>query len=366
MAAALNSRLARFRQELVACLPERWRNRIGSKAAPYILKIGESGSRAVLWRDGRRLHEVELDSLAADTTLAALLNAREYPLVLELPAAWVLRRKMSLPVAARENLKQVIGFEIDRITPFQADQVLFDYRELAERGSESDLLGVEVALVPRKRVQPWLDGLRQAHIQLDRMTGGADGEAFNLLPPELRARPDFGRMALKALPALVLVLLLAAVLLLPLWQAQKVVAGLQREEQGLRHQAGQVLKLRERLQQQLAELEKIRDHWQSVPPPLEVLQVLTRLLPDDTYLQQLDIKGKRLVVRGLSGQASSLIGLLERFPAFDEPHFLSPVTQQRGKELFQLEAQIRTPFPRDTLNEKPAPAGKTNGAGSDG
>jgi len=79
-------------------------------------------------------------------------------------------------------------------------------------------------------------------------------------------------------------------------------------------------------------------------------------LPDDTYLQQLEIKGKRMVIRGLSGQASALIGLLEQSPLFQGPRFLSPVTRQRDKELFHLEAVIGIPSSPGEVKQESAPA----------
>jgi len=329
--------ISRFRQQLLDCLPQNWRNRIGAESAPYVLQVHADGGSATLLRDGRRLHLVKLDALPLDSTLVALLKQHRYPLVLELPSEWVLMRRLTLPAAAKENLQQVIGFEIDRITPFQADQVYFDHEWDTERRSGSDQVDIKVWLVPRNRVQPWLDALRKAGLPVDRMVPPRASVSLNLLPAELRARPDLRQLAFKVVPALVLVLLLAAVLVLPLWQAREVVIGLQQEEGRLREQAGSVMELRQELARKLEQLAKIRDYWKSVPPPLEVLQVLTHLLPDDTYLQQLDIRGDKLTIRGLSGQASALIGLLESSPAFVDPHFLSPVTQQRGKELFHIE-----------------------------
>lgn len=356
MAPGFSSLVSGFRQQLLACLPESWRNRIGGKTAPYELKLHEDGTSATLFRDGSPLHEVGLDSLSADTTLASLLKPHKYPLVLELPGDWVLERRLALPAAARENLRQVIGFELDRVTPFQEDQVYFDYEVDSARPLEGDLLGINMVLVLRSRVQPWLDGLNRAGIPVDRIVPEKGSASLNLLPPEHRAGPNMKQAAMKAVPAVILVLLLAAVLLLPLWQAREVVLDLQKQEQDLRKQAGGVIKLREKLNHKLEGMEKIRDYWREAVPPLEVLQVLTRLLPDDTYLQQLDIRGNKLTMRGLSGQASALIGLLEESAVFEDPHFLSPVTQQRGKELFHLGATIRTPFPYEMVTAPGAKA----------
>ena len=356
MARGFRISIARLRQQLLDCLPQGWRNRIGAKSTPYLLRVDPGGDSATLVRDGHRLHEVKRDTLPLDSTLSTLLKPHRYPLVLELPAEWVLERELVLPAAAMENLQQVIGFELDRITPFQADQVYFDQEPVAGASSEGGQLRIRVVLVPRNRVLPWLEALQKAGLPIDRMVPPQAPPSLNLLPRELRAGPDVGRLALAVAPAAGLVLLLVAVLAVPLWQARETVVDLQQEESRLRRQAGGVIKLREALARKMEELGKIREYWKSVPPPLEVLQVLTQLLPDDTYLQQLDIRGDKLTIRGLSGQASALIGLLEASPVFVDPHFLSPVTQQRGKELFHLGATIRPRFPY----EEPNAIGKEN------
>ncbi len=333
---------ARLSERFTACLPARWRARAARARAPYRLVIDEAGEQAVLERDGRRLHETDLERLPGDAALQGLLRPHRHPLVLTLPAGMVLRRRLMLPRAARENLRQVVAYELDRITPFKADQLCFDVREAGEAESD-ELLPVEVALVPRKRVQPWLDALSRARIPLDRMAP-ADAPDFDLLPPEQRARPDPRRLALAAAPWLVVAVLAGVALWLPLHQAGRQLETLRTEEAALRRQATKVLDLRQALDGELADLELAREHWQSVPPPLEVLALLTRLLPDDTWLQQLEVKGTRLTIRGLSNQASALIGLLEKSPAFEEPRFISPVTRQRGRELFHLQATIHLPL----------------------
>ena len=40
-----------------------------------------------------------------------------------IPESSTLTRNLSLPAAAEDNLRQVLGFEMDRQTPFKADQV---------------------------------------------------------------------------------------------------------------------------------------------------------------------------------------------------------------------------------------------------
>lgn len=360
--------LRAWRQQLLACLPAAIAERITSRVNPFILELGTDSAR--LYRDGRQLGEIHLGGAVIDPSVAALLKPHEHPLSILLPSDWVLNRTVALPAAAQENLRQVIGFELDRFTPFSAAQVYFDY-QLNTRDGDADMLSVDVALAPRKRVDGWLEALRSAGIAVDTLSAAGLWDDANLLPPELRPRLNLKRLAQRMLPVTLVIVLLGAAMALPLWQKREIAIAMQSREAALRGKAQEVIKLRENVDKEIKSLEKIRDQWQAFPPVLDVLQVLTKLLPDDTSLQRMEVKGNTLTINGTSSSASSLIGLLQESPAFDAPHFLSPVTQQRGKEVFNLSARINMPFPRDlteaaaaTEEEKTAePAAPAKAAG---
>lgn len=355
------AQLRSWRQQLLACLPAAVAERVSAGVTPYILEVGNEHAR--LYRDSRQLGEILLDSTVVDPSVAALLKPHEHPLCVLLPADWVLNRSVALPAAAQENLRQVIGFELDRFTPFSAAQVYFDYH-INARGGGAEMLSVEVALVPRKRMDGWLDALRSAGVAVDTLSASSLWDGANLLPPELRPRVNLKRLAQRMLPAALVLVLLAAAMALPLWQKREIAISLQSREAALRGKADEVVKLREKVDEEIKSLEKIRDQWQAFPPVLDVLQVVTNLLKDDTSLQRMEVKGNELIINGTSSSASSLIGLLQNSPAFDAPHFLSPVTQQRGKEVFNLSARVNMPFPRDLEEAVPATAEEEKTAGS--
>ena len=336
-----------WRSAMFDCLPASIRRRLQSRITPFRLELGAQWARLV--RNGQQLAKVGLEENGLDPATRTLLAAHEYPLVLVLPGTWVLERHLSLPIAAAENLRKVLEYELDRLTPFSAEQVYLDFRKegLSEEGGT---IGVRLVLVPRQRVDDWLDLLRAAGIPVDGIQVDGFWEGINLLPPEQRPRPSVKRILWRSLPAVLVVALVIASLALPLWQKRKITMELQAREAMLRNKADKVLMLRQRLESKTRDVLHVREQWQSAPPVLDILSLLTNLLPDHTYLQQMNIKGNELTIRGLSGQASSLIALLENSPAFEEPRFLSPVTQQRGKELFHLSARIRQPFPREALD----------------
>ena len=86
------------------------------------------------------------------------------------------------------------------------------------------------------------------------------------------------------------------------------------------------------------------------PGVVETLDALTRLVPNDTWLQQLRINGDEVRLTGFSAAASSLIGLIEQSERFTEARFRSSVTRDaRNKaERFTISAKIVAPIVPET------------------
>jgi general secretion pathway protein L len=78
------------------------------------------------------------------------------------------------------------------------------------------------------------------------------------------------------------------------------------------------------------------------PVLVQVLNELTRLLPDGTWLHQLELNGKEMIMQGESPASSAIIGLIEASPLFRNVTYRSPVTQNRvtGAERFNLAAEV--------------------------
>ena len=73
-----------------------------------------------------------------------------------------------------------------------------------------------------------------------------------------------------------------------------------------------------------------------------ILAELTRVIPDQAYVEQLDVRDGELNLRGLATTPSDLIALLEQSALFRKPQFRSPVTQDArlGLARFQLSAEV--------------------------
>src|SRR3546814_19674360 len=118
-------------------------------------------------RSRRPPRSTRTDTLCPYTTLfrslvAALrgVDREDLRLALLLPSATVLRRPLALPLAARDNLLQVVAFEMDRQTPFTAAQVYYTVRELATPAPPGRF-NVELVAVPRGTPDPQIG---RAHV----------------------------------------------------------------------------------------------------------------------------------------------------------------------------------------------------------
>jgi general secretion pathway protein L len=282
-----------------------------------------------------------LHGLLADAALGT-------PRWLLLPAASGLRRSLPLPAAARERLRDVLAFEIERQTPFAAADVHYDGRVLDVR--EDGQLLAELVVVPRARLDAalarlgplagWLEGVDLVD---------ADGRPLgvNLLPPAQRlARANPWRLwnlVLTLLALLALALGLAQIL----ENRQTAADQLQREVAQRSEQARAVSLQRQRLVDAVEGNAYLQERRNARPSVVELADELARRLPDGTYLEKLAIDGEQLTLIGLSNQAAALVGRLEgasqwRAPALSGP--LQPDPRTRG-DRFTLVAQLNEAQP---------------------
>ena len=134
----------------------------------------------------------------------------------------------------------------------------------------------------------------------------------------------------------------AALVYLPIHQAEVTADEVQREAAAARKNAEAVAHQKEQLAKASEAARFLIARKQAAPSVSEVLSELTRVLPDNTYLVQLDIRDGEIQFAGLSGATSELFPLIDRSPVLAEPKFRSAVTldQVGGRERFEVGAKI--------------------------
>lgn len=335
------------------CLPLRARQMLARRDRRLIVAPGLASARLLLVSGlnpgdaGEELGTLDLagiDPLPAPATGSA--KALPHRTVLRLPAEAVLTRRVSFPPQVREKLGQVVRLELDRLSPFSVDQVVYDYVALpASKGDTR--IRAELALCRRDRVDDWIKRLRQAGSPIDQITWEGAWASANLLPPEDRSSRRQRLVTVpRALIALILVLGVA-ILATPLWQKAQILKALDAQVVRARSQAVAVDEVRKELEQARQGSTVVLQHKSDQPRVTNLLRELTDRIPDDTWVQSLEYQNREVQVRGESSQATALIGLLEEAPGIEGVSFRSPVTQvaRTGKERFNLAFSFRPEAP---------------------
>jgi general secretion pathway protein L len=270
-------------------------------------------------------------------------------LVYLIPSQRVLRRPITLPLAAEENLRQVLTFEMDRQTPFRADQVYFDHR-IIRRDIVSKQLYVDVAIVPRQVADAELAALAPTGLAPD-VLDAADGDVgrlgFNLLPPEARAsRPNVWLRIDLALALAVLGLLVLA-MVQSLKNREAALEALRAETQQMSREAKAVALSRTELTDAIAGANFLVEKKKSRPPVVDILLDVTRRLPDDTWLQRFSVNADQVQLQGQAREASALIATLQPSPVLKSPALQGAITPdaRTGKEQFLIAATAQVPKP---------------------
>ena len=277
--------------------------------------------------------------------------------VIALPSDRVLRKALTLPLATEENLRQVLEFQIEEYTPFPLAQVHFGHR-VAGRDFGRGQLTVEFAATPRNTADEAVNRLNdwgcvvRAVVAEDMLAAGA---LVNLLPAAQGKPPSIIKQGLNPwLAGLVMLLAIAAIAVPLSIKREAIVQMLPWLEKG-KAAAETTEALRRDLEARVQEHNYLLEKRRALPPVIVALEELTRILPDDTWVQQIDIKGKELQIQGETASSVKLIGLFEQSGRFYDPSFRSPLTkgQTAGSERYQLAMQMR-PIPPNGVVVIPA------------
>jgi general secretion pathway protein L len=313
--------------------------------ATVIAPVGPIGHgiEAVAVGQRRNGKETPLGHFALGPAGVAELPRAGRPIVLRLGQADVLGKTVSLPLAAERELEQVLSFEMDRETPFRADELYWSHGVTAvDRPNER--LSVRLRLVPKASLAPLLSALGQIGIVPERLeiADGPDaGACLPLFVENGGARRAAGRLVVQAAAACCAALAIATVVA-PFLRQSTALAALDRQVASGRAAAAEAAGLRREIDQLSRQADLIESERGKVGQPLEILAAVTRVLPDDSYLTELELLQRKLTLSGRSVAAARLIGAFAANGEFRNPAFAAPVTRIEAlrQEIFTIVAEV--------------------------
>ena len=347
-----------WRGQLRECVPAgigRWLSRLN--VVP--LAVPEGGGYSLYRFDGARWQRVASVSGNSPETLAkalgdALRRAGAARFAVSLPPGQFLAKNISLPQAAEENLRNALRYELDRHTPFKADDVGFDCCVVG-RDDRNREINVNLVIAPKATISLAVAGVAGTGLLVTAVRPGFPDRAtlpIDLLPHDDNAEGNLLRLG-RWVPWVLLVLLGLTALVLPIYQKRAQVIELQPQVNMAAQQAQAADILHQQLDRAQAEYNFVLQKRYAAPTALQLLGEVTRILPDDTWLQSFELrttsKGREIQLQGETGVAGKMIELFEQSPLLTGASFKSPVTQAPGSQASRFHLGI-------DVKEVPLPA----------
>lgn len=277
----------------------------------------------------RRGRETNLGRFPTNDEGLALATAavRRPPrrVVLHLGPGVLLERPVELPLAAERELDRVIGFEMDRLTPFAAPDAVWQ-AEVMRRDPTQRRLLVRLSLVPRRLVAPCLDLLTRAGLAPAWLEATAPDGTPRCLALSGHAHQRLaGRFTAAA--AIAATVLAVTAMATPFVTQSLARSATETAVTALGPRVARVEALRRQQIEGVAETDALTVERARIGNALQVLAALTDIMPDDTWLSDLSLHQGKLGVSGQSPAAGRLIPALAAEPMFRNPAFAAPVTR---------------------------------------
>jgi len=277
--------------------------------------------------------------------LTEILRGAEVDVVLQ-PHRFLFR-PLELPRRAADFLEGIIRAQIDRLTPWSAADAAFGWAPPIEDGGER--MSVTIAATARRLITPFTDAI--AGLGVDAVIVSAalpeprsDVQSIKILERKIKGAIEAPRIRR------ILIWLLAGA---GAFAAASIAAGLliggdlstQREDLTARiaQRRAAMRPGQDKTSEAALALEK-RKH--ESPSTVIVVEALSRILPDDTYLSELRIQGDSMQIVGVTADAPALIRLIEQSSHFANATFFAPTTRTptESGEHFFIEAHIKSVY----------------------
>lgn len=278
--------------------------------------------------------------------LASLFRGSRVEIVLQ-PKRFLLR-PLELPARAADFLEGIVRAQIDRLTPWSASEAVFGCSTPVASGKES--ITTMIAATTRKVAMVYVQAVAGFHpTAVAVCTDIPERAAGRVKVYEQKARGhlDPARVSRGLLVALGAV---AVAALVSVTAAAYIADNLGDQEAEL---ARQISARRAAIRagsdggdrSPIAVLERRK---YETPASVIVLEALSQLLPDHSYVTELHLAGNKLQISGITRDAPSLIPLIEQSPHFTRATFYAPTTRAPSDpgERFHIEMKVE---PKNTV-----------------
>jgi general secretion pathway protein L len=352
---SLNVYLSWWKQQLKLFVPEKYKDSLFIEPQKVYLLAHEEDIQ--IWFKESDNHEAEPVSSDLEEQemwwhlVQHIINKADgKPVSIEylLPKQKVLVRKVALPMAAKENLDDVIGFELDKYVPFKADQVQLSYK-INNDIISSEKIMLDLAVVPKQHISSISNLCEENSISLDGIdiniskTEIPKKLGVNLLPKNKRKARDYTNLKVNLVLFALLIALVYFVMHTSIVNKQNKIEKLIEQNVELQKLAKTSKLLKKELKEVIVSSKFLQNKKEQTASLVTLISDLTEKLPDHTYVTRLRVTDDTLEIGGQSDNANSLIPKLDESKNWFSPQFKGPIRPdaRTGKEIFTIEAALQ-------------------------
>jgi general secretion pathway protein L len=342
--------------ELASLVPKRLRDGLKPARPGIIIEL----------RDGRLslVHDPSVPATvkgsgdpAAEQALLDRLARRNRPgspaaVQLRLPHSACLVRRIAVPDRAKADAARILELDLERSTPLDAAGIYTahyavrgpaakgttDYVQLIVKKSTIDraIARLEASGVTVAAVDCWTEDGRSA-LPVNLLEGASRGQA---------AAANTGRRLVPFLAALA-ALLAATSVWISISRYQTALADLETQTAEARALVAKLENGRDLSNSAANEAAGVTRLKAARPAVVQILDELTRLLPDTASLTEFSVEAGDVSISGFSKSASGLVPVLERSQMFADASLSAPVTfdDARNQERFSYRLRLRSVKP---------------------
>jgi general secretion pathway protein L len=270
------------------------------------------------------------------------LKGRSLDLLLRLPPKALLEHRFAMPLAAERDAAEVLRYEIDRVTPFNPEDVFWTWSP-ERRDREHGRLFVRLSLVLRKPFEDVIQRLSAAGLSPRGLEAvAADGGMRHLPMASDTGSGGTLARAFVRVAAIACAMLAVVAVVLPFVLQQARIQRAAHDISLLQPRVTEAAALRRRIMGQAAGADALAAERRRTGDAVQALAAVTGVLPDTTFLTAFDLSQRTIALTGQSADPAGLIAAMSADPAIGSPSFSAPVTAApngRGS-LFSITATL--------------------------
>jgi general secretion pathway protein L len=260
-------------------------------------------------------------------------------------------RPLELPLRASEFLDGIVRAQIDRLTPWNSGDAAFGWTPPAEIGPGR--IAVTVAATARALLAPFLQALAEFAVQTVTISTLLPGAVPESVPIKVLEEKSGRGLDLRRMHRVLLVILVVAGLAAMATTVATAIAAasLGAQQDGLARRIAErraAMRATPGVSGDPAAMARrgLETRKHETPSSVIVIEALSQILPDHTYVTELRIEGDKLEITGVTRDAPSLIRLIEQAPHFTRATFSAPTTRAPSDpgDRFHIQARIEPVF----------------------